>query len=794
MRKMSLARIGLRALFICVAGLVLPLSVVADERPLAADLDWQRWSDLPPELQSRVPAYCGGAYRPPELTVDSDEDLDDPPIHISSDSARFRVDEFLELEGDVRLRQGQFRTGGQRAYFDQQAGRLSLTGDVISRGEGFLVTGTDADYDTESGVLNLNTASFLLHDGPIRGEARALTRTGPEQLRITSGVMTSCQPGNNAWSLAASRVDLDQESGFGTARNVRLQVRDVPVFYVPWMSFPLDDRRKSGFLYPSFGTSNTGSGFFLATPYYFDLAPHYDMTYTPQLIHGRGYFSELEARHLSPWGPSELQLGFIDRDSDFAEERPERNSQRWGLSFQNRSDWTPHWRSTIDYSVVSDEDYVSDLNQTLDLQQTTHLPREGEVRYSGDRVTFSSAVRGFQTLDPAIGQANRPYDQLPRLRLNVEDRLGAWRFSKESEYNYFWRDNDELEGIDAAIGSRLRSLPRVGWGVEGLPGFARSSVTLDHTQYLLDDGPETDRFSRSVPFFESDAGLYFDRYFSVGGQNYSQSLEPRLYYVYSPEREQDDIPVFDSSITSFNFFQLFARDRFVGGDRVGDNNRLTTAVTTRFYDLEQGLERVRLSLGQIHNFEEQNVGLPDGRGRSDRRTSPLAGEAVLRPLRTLTLRSSGQWDSRENRTLRSRSQIRFHTEDFRYLLNAAHTYDVTGELEQSDISAVVPLGSQTSAIGRWVYDLENDSTAGSLAGLEYTTCCWSMQLVAQRYRTRDDGLDSRILFQIQLRGLGGGGTARDNIAEEIPGFEQREPWRSLPGPDELRRPASADWP
>ena len=780
----------------------LTLAVVAlpagaePQRADAAYLDWQSWEELPDFLQQRVPRYCGGAYRPPDLAgaVEDEPEDSDAPIRIASDSAVYQLDESMALDGNVRLRQGIFRAGADSAFYDQRAGRLDLTGNVISRGEGFVLTGTDAQYRMDEGRLDLNTASFLLHEGPMRGEASSLSRTGPEQLRISSGRMTTCQPGNNAWSIAASRVDLDQESGFGTARNVRLQVKDVPVFYVPWMSFPIDDRRKSGFLYPSFGTSNTGSGFTLATPYYFNLAPHYDMTYTPQIIHGRGYFSELEARHLSRRGPTELQLGFIDRDSDFADERPDESSQRWALDFHNRSDWGDSWRSTIDYAVVSDDDYVSDLNQTLDIQQTTHLPRQGEMRYSGDRVDFSTAVRGYQTLDSNIADENRPYSQLPRIRFSAREDLGRWHLRNDTEYNYFWRDNEDLEGEDAAIGSRLRTQPEVAWQLRGLPGFLRSSLMLDHTQYLLDDGPETDRFSRSVPFVDADAGLVFERDYDFAGAAYTQTLEPRLYYVYSPERDQDNIPVFDSSVTSFNFSQLFARDRFTGGDRVGDNNRLTTALTTRFYDLYNGVERAAFSLGQIHNFDDQNVGLPSGAGRSEDRTSPWAGEATLRPLDTLTMRVTGQWDERERRTLLGRSQLRFHTEDFRYMVNAGHTYNAEAELEQSDLSAVVPLGESTSAIGRWVYDMERDSTAGSLAGLEYTTCCWSAQLVAQRYLTRDDGMDSRILFQIQLRGLGGGGSAADSIASGIPGFEQRQPWQSAPGMDELRRPASDEWP
>jgi len=757
---------------LCLLGLIaIPAQA---ENSTAAMLDWVPWDDLSASEQEQIPAYCGGAYRAPERVELLGEE--DGSVHISSREARYRADESLTLSGDVQIRRGPFQASGDRAEYSQQTGEASLEGSVQSRGDGFLITGDDARFRTDTGEIDLNTASFLLHEGHMRGEATSLQRTGPSSLRINSGAMTTCQPGNRDWSLAAGRVDLDQESGFGTARHVRLQVRDVPVFYVPWMTFPIDDRRKSGFLYPSFGTSNTGSGLFLATPYYFNLAPHYDATFTPQYIHGRGLFSELEARHLSPLGPSELGLGYIDNDSDFASEFPDENSRRWGFSFSNQSRLSPEWSSELDYNVVSDDDYLSDLNQTLDLQQTTHLPRTARVRYQRPDLQFTGSLRGFQTLDSEIAESDRPYNQLPALNLSTQQQAGPADVLGNAEYVYFWRDNDGLTGRDSAIGSRLRAQPEVALQWRGLPGFVRTSVMVDHSEYVLEDVAE-DRFTRTVPFADLDAGLYFDRDLTLFGQDYSQTLEPRLYYVYSPFREQDDIPLFDTSVTSFNFDQLFARDRFTGGDRIGDNNRLSTAVTTRFNDRWQGMERARFSIGQIFRFDDEEVSAADGAGLSDGRESPLAAEIFARPLNNLSLMVSGLWDVDEEKTLRGRSQARFHSQDFRYLMSIGHTYDAQDVLEQSDIGVVFPLGQQTSLIGRWVYDMALEETAGSLAGLEYTTCCWSMQLVAQSYRTRDDGLDHRIIFQIRLRGLGAGGSAGDVVAEAIPGFEQREPWQ-----------------
>ncbi|MEQ6885417.1 LPS-assembly protein LptD [Salicola sp. Rm-C-2C1-2] len=773
------------------------MPVQAQESPSAAAIDWVEWGQLPPELQQKVPAYCGGAYRPPALEPskagDAASEGERSPVHITSRDARYRVDETLDLSGDVRVRQGELRARSDHARYDQNSGTLNLSGGVVSRANGVLLTGKEAEASDETGSLTLKTAHFLLHDAHMRGSAGRVERTGEEAMRIDQAVMTTCQPGRNDWSLAASAVDLDQASGFGTASHVRLRVKDVPVMYIPWLSFPIDDRRKSGFLYPSFGTSNTGSGLFVATPYYLNLAPHYDATYTPQYIHGRGYFSELETRYLSRFGQTDVQLGFIDEDSEYESENPRMDGKRWGLDVTSDADFGGGWRGDLAYAAVSDDDYGNDLNRTLDIQQNTHLSRNGRIRYSEPGLSFSAALRGYQTIDPAIPERSRPYNQLPRLQLDLNTSSGNWYATQETEYNYFWRENEDLQGDAAAVGHRLRTRPEVGWELRGLPGFVSTSMMLDHTQYQLDDIDKDERFSRSVPFADVDAGLYFDRFFDLGDSFYSQTLEPRLYYVYSPEREQGDIPVFDTRLNSFNFNQLFARDRFVGGDRVGDNNRLTTALTSRVYDVDAGIERARLSLGQIHRFENEKVTVK-GRGAEADRTSPYAGELVLRPAETMDLRVTGQWDADERETVQGRSQFRFHTSDYRYLFNAGHTYDGATDLEQSDVSAVVALGEQTSVIGRWPYDMENRETAGTLLGLEYSSCCWNLQLVAQRYRTRDEGLDTRFLFQIQLLGLGGSGDAGETARDAIPGFDQRTAIRKRPTPEQLRRPAQQRWP
>jgi LPS-assembly protein len=726
-----------------------------------------------------LPLFCEGGYLPSgrangvgsAFAVGSDSEQ---PLEASGLNARYEIDRTLFLEGDVRIRQGGFQVTGSEARYSQQEGAVSVQGPLVSRGEGFLLTGENANYDVDSGRLDINTATFLLHGPEMRGRAGSLSRISEEQVVIADGFLTTCGPSQNDWAIVASDIRLDRAQGFGTAKHVRLEVLDVPVFYWPWASFPIDDRRKSGFLYPQFGSSSAGSGGFLAVPYYFNLAPHYDATLTPQYIHGRGLFNEVEGRYLSSLGETTLQLGYIGNDSAFQEESPGESGERWALDATTRAAFGRGWRGYGDFSVVSDEDYLSDLNRSLEINQATHLQRKGGVTYRSDKQYFDAYLNDYQTISDRIADVDKPYAQLPEVIYAGQTGAGIVEANLESQYTVFYRDNEALTGLDRANGQRFRARPELALPMRALWGFSRPSVSVDYTRYNLDDYVLGDgSFDRTVPVAEWDNGLYFDRQSRLFDVPYNQTLEPRLYYAWSDaDPDQNDIPDFDTDLQTFRFEQLFRPDRFTGGDRVGDANQLTVALTSRFNDLLTGAERARFSIGQVQYFEDREVTL-FGEGAGTRSRSPLAGEVVLNPLDTLEIRSSGLWDPDTGDTEEGRSQLTFHSTDYRYLASVGHTYS-RGELEQSDIAAVFPVSDRVSLIGRWVYDSDLDRTVGSLAGLEYNNCCWSVQVVHQNYLTDDRELDSRILFQIQLKGLGGSDGASSSISEAIYGFDERE--------------------
>ena len=389
----------------------MPVVYAQEAAPSAAEIDWRPKSDLPEDVRRSLPDFCEGGYLPSAVPGTVKGGAGEPaaqhgqaPLQASGLNARYELDNELFLRGDVRLQQPGFQVTGSEARYNQATGAVSIEGPLTSRGDGFLLTGERADYDVNSGRVDINTATFLLHGPEMRGSATQLSRTAEDQVRIRGGSLTTCAPDNNDWSIVASDIHLDQGEGVGTAKHVRLEISDIPVFYWPYASFPIDDRRKTGFLYPSFGTSNAGSGAFLSVPYYLNLAPHYDATLTPQYIHGRGLFTEAEGRYLSSLGESVLQLGYAGNDTEYEEEFPSQGGERWGLDFSTQARFGYGWTGYGDYSVVSDDDYLSDLNRNLEINRATHLRRRGGIRYRDSSQYFETYLNGYQTLK--IGRAH----------------------------------------------------------------------------------------------------------------------------------------------------------------------------------------------------------------------------------------------------------------------------------------------------------------------------------------------------------------------------------------------------
>jgi len=684
-----------------------------------------------------------------------------------------------------------------------------------------------------------------VHSGKVRGSAQYAKREETAIIRLKDGTYTSCEPGENSWHLKGNNVTLNPATGFGSATNVTLRVKDIPVFYTPYIHFPIDDRRQSGFLAPSIGSSSD-TGLSLQTPYYFNLAPNFDATLYPHLMTDRGLLMGGEFRYLTRSSEGQIGAAYLDDSNDDRKLQSEYEDQRWMYSWQNRSGLDSRLLAEVDYTDLSDPYYFQDLHTNLGISQPDFLDQRGTLSWRGDTFTARLNVHAYEATRVVD---TTPYERLPQLTLDgkLPFQPGGLNFAYKTEFVSFQRDlrsgnfikkdgaptpwyDNYVSGLNRAEGERIHLEPGVSLPLDWSWGFVKPSIKYAYTQYDLDlDGKGLrdlnrqnmqfeDSPDRGVPILSVDSGLYFDRDTQWFGKDYRQTLEPRLFYLYVPKEDQTDIPIFDTSETSFSYSSLWRENRFSGNDRIGDANQLSLGVTNRWIE-SSGFERQRLSIGQAFYFADRKVQMPgiDYRTRKTEQSSvsPYALEYMYRYNRDWNFTSTFNWDPDASRT-RSGSAMwhyqpadnpnkivnigyRYRNDTMRYD-QASGTWTYGGDfgtpgqpnyikdyykINQHDFSFIWPVVPQWSVIGRWQHDYSRSRTLEAFGGFEYDSCCWKLRLINRYWidydetslnPDRNDEPDTGIFLQIVLKGLGGvvGNATETFLDKGIQGYRERE--------------------
>lgn len=773
--------------------------------PEAADIDWVGIDDLSEAQRKAIPDLCCGMYiEPPVPFVDGDPAL----LRIGGSSITTNAEGITEIEGGLTAQQNDVRASADRGSYDQKNKLLTLEGNIQLRQFGLLMVGDSAAVHQDSGTSELANASYLLHESGIHGSASVLVyRDADGIITIDNGVFTRCEPGDNAWLVQGDHIELNRQSGMGMARDITLRVKNVPVLYLPWVSFPISDQRASGFLAPVIGSTRDG-GLDIATPYYLNLAPNYDLTLTPRLQTQRGVMLGVESRYLGSSFGQQLLLNLLPDDKLFDPAtltRPDSDSppksDRWAIDYDFAATLGHGWSAFVDYRSVSDEDYFQDFgNDGLNSTTQSFLYRSASVNWRNRHWAFSAATQDVQLIDPNVSRLYEPYRTLPRLSLDGFYNLpGGLEYAINGEYTVFERDlnparfsaTDIANGI-LVTGSRLAVTPQLSLPLGNSYAFFTPTLKYKYAAWTLDDQARgsTDSPSRGIASFNLDSGVVFERETLIGGTNYRQTLEPRLYYLYNEYEDQRDIPLFDTSELTFSFNQLFRDDRFSGKDRVGDANQLTLAVSSRFY-APDGQEKARVSLGQIRHFEDRRVtlqALPGIREMLSR--SALTGEFNYQLAANWRSGAYLEWNTRENSADVGNVQLQYQSETGR-ILNAAWRYRdmpapvfVNGfdrRIKQSDVSAVWPLATNWSVVGRWNYDYSNDRTLEGIAGVEYSNCCWRVRVIARSWIDNDalffgrEDNNNGVFVQFELKGLGSilGGNVSSLLNNGITGYQDR---------------------
>ncbi|KAA6181877.1 LPS assembly protein LptD [Thiohalocapsa marina] len=708
--------------------------------------------------------FCGP--RPSRLGPAPAPDLPTPttPIDFEAGGISYLLDsEVIEATGGVNVARAGQRVEAYRARFDRINGDLATFGTTFLEYPGVRILGQDAQLNLASDTGRINDARYRFSGTTnLRGHADVAYVDNPQRSRYDNISYTSCPPGSNAWSLQAKELTLDQETGRGIARNARLRIRGVPVLYTPYLDFPIDDRRKSGFLVPSIGSSEK-NGFELTTPYYWNIAPNMDATLSPRYMSRRGLMLGGEFRWLSRRDSGTVAAEFMPNDQLYDE-----GDTRGAFSINQQGRFFERWITNLDYSQVSDNEYLQDLGNTIDTTSNRRLLQSGSATYVGNGWSFLTRVEAYQTIDPGVAPEARPYGRLPQLLLTLSPRRFGPGLVGGAEVEYSHFDHNHR-----VYGERFAFSPNLSWPLRRSYGHLIPSVNLHLTEYALTDeaaGQPSDP-GHAIPSFDIDGKLVFERQLDWLGQPALQTLEPRLYYLYTPYADQDDAPVFDSSELNFNFSNLFRSNRFTGRDRIGDANQITAALTSRTLLSSTGDELLRLSLGQIFYFADRRVQISGDTETSDR--SPYTGELSARLSEQWAGRASFEWDPEKDE---EQWQRRTLTLEYRHpnsgLLNLSYRADETAaeanRYEDTDLSFRLPFGARAEVVGRWLYSLRHDETMDAFAGVEFGECCWRVRVLGRKLKRQpDEDASSSVMVQFELAGL-------STIGNPIGKFLERE--------------------
>ncbi len=698
-------------------------------------------------------------------------DRDSGAVFLRADRVRGVGDKFVEAEGQVELRTRRDTVLADWLRYDVAADEVWAKGNVLLRRGIDWVTGSEGRYTQGTSLGFFTEPHFFLGENGGRGSAAELRFKGPEKYEASDARYTTCVAPRPDWYLRIDELEVDQARAVGIGHGATLNFLGATIAYSPWVTFPLSNERKSGFLTPIFGSSGN-RGIEVATPYYLNLAPNYDATVTPRLMSKRGLGVAGQFRYLFDAASGEADVEVLPHDRIT-------NTDRYALAYKHNQTLpqVPGLSGFVNLNKVSDDTYFADLADRIAVTSQSTLPREGGVGYNRGPWAFVARVQSFQTLKDPANPAVPPYNRLPQLAAALGDtELAGFDVAGTSEYVDF-----SQAALQPAGAQRFFVYPTVSWERQGAAWFFRARTGVHHRAYSIDATPSTgapaSHIDITTPITSVDSGLVFERDAQAFGERFVQTLEPRAFYVYIPFRDQSRIPVFDSAQDDFNFGQLFSENRYLGNDRIGDANQLTVAVTSRIINPESGAERLRVAVGQRFYFTDQRVTLTE-QPRSASSSDVLLGvDGRLSDAWALSALLQHNLDTgrveRYNVGLRyTPAPGKIIAASYRFQRNVTDILGASSSrLEQVDVATQWPVAANWTLLGRWNYSIADRKTLEALLGVEYNADCWVLRIVGQRLTTTSTTTSSSVYVQIEFNGLARFGTnPLDLLRRSVPGY------------------------
>jgi LPS-assembly protein len=679
-------------------------------------------------------------------------------------------DKEVIAEGDAELRRGQTSIAADWLRFNNETTEIEARGHVRIEQAGNVMTGPSLRYRTSDSSGEVESPDFTLAPrekkngmAPVtgRGHAERLVIQDEDRFQAFKTTFTTCEPGNNDWYLRINELNIDYGRDLGVAHWATLVFKGVPLLATPYLDFSLNESRKSGVLPPTLGTTGK-NGPELAVPYYFNLAPNYDLTVTPRYMTKRGLQLGGEFRYLDRWSSGVARAEFLPSDQI-------RGGRRSAVSLSHVYSRGPV-AGMLNLNKVSDDDYFRDLSSRVASVSQTYLPREGLVTYTGnwwDGGLWSATTRlqTFQTLQDPNRPLPIPYSRLPQVVLNAtKPDIAGMDFALAGETVSFHHPTQ-------VIGARTMANPSLAFPIVTPATFITPKIGLHVTSYGLDHNAPgaPNSIHRTLPIFSTDTGMVFERDTNFFGDGYLQTLEPRAYYLYIPYKNQDQIPLFDTAVADFNYAQIFSENSFVGGDRINDANQVTLAMTSRLLSPSSGQETIRATIAQRYYFREQRVTLTPAAPPRTFTASDWLASVSGRIAPRWTLETAVQYNQREAQAERFTVSARYQPEVHK-VLNMSYRY-FREQFNQVDVSTQWPISGPWYGVGRYNYSLKDHRVIESLAGFEYNGDCWVGRVVVQHFAAAAGVATNAVFLQIELSGFSRiGSNPLEALRRNIPGY------------------------
>jgi LPS-assembly protein len=710
--------------------------------------------------------YCVSPQTLPVFNTNpiSDENREQTATDIQADQMNLEKEKVTVFEGNVVLQRSDQWMNTDKLTYTHENEQFVTEGPVRYQDRSIRLTAKQASGDQKKDSMSLQGVQYQFSNNLGNGTAQDATMQA-ETGELEVATYSTCPPGQRQWEFSASHISVDQKAARGHATNATLRLGGVPVLWLPFISFPTDDKRRSGILSPTIGHDER-NGLDLQLPIYWNIAPNYDATFTPRWLSQRGLMLGTEFRYLTGRSSGSLETTWLPND-DLV------NRDRGSVKFNHFTAINPHWYASANLNQVSDQLYFSDFGQSLNATSLSVLPSSAGIYGRGNNWSASFAMEYWQVVNPLLPDASAPFRRLPRVQASWRKPLNnVLEFGIDSEAVRY-----ERESVGGTVGgTRLDLQPYLRMPFSGASWFITPELAWRFTQYsdvdtaLIPLGASTSP-QRSLPIVSLDAGMVFERDMQWGSENYLQTFEPRFYYLYAPYRNQDAFPIFDSRDLTFDWPALFRTNRFGGADRQSDANQATIALTTRFYEQDTGRERLSASLGRITYFDTPRVTLPS------LPALPNSGSAWVAQVDwTLSdnwnLGLTHQWDPDSQRTQLSglRTKVRWGKEG---LFNAAYRYR-KNSLEQTDMSFKIPMRTDWNLIGRWNFSIQDGKSLERLLGLEWKSCCVALRIVGRDYvRSFADQSNFGLYIELELNGLGSFGRDTEALLDNaILGYSQ----------------------